>query len=80
MDEKTARTRWCPMTRTPDSSENIPLSVNRLEAGDINCIASDCMMWRWDIRCTVKYDEFGYADDIEENEIDTGYCGLGGKQ
>lgn len=36
------------------------------------CIASDCMAWRWRRR---------YADDKKDAEIShcTGYCGLGGK-
>jgi len=45
MTEDEAKTKWCPMTRAADSTENIPLVVNRTEVGDTDCIASECMWW-----------------------------------
>jgi hypothetical protein len=41
------------------------------------CIASDCMIWRWN---KVIWDDKNYKDSIKGNKIvKTGYCGLGGK-
>ena len=41
MTEDDAKTKWCPQVRV--------MSDGGLQA-DINCIASDCMMWRFDER------------------------------
>ena len=76
MTEKEAKEKWCPMARCKidhDCADTI--AVNRWSDGAMMrgslCVASDCMMWRWNIdndfivgTGTIK---FG------------GYCGLGGK-
>jgi len=74
MDEKTARTRWCPMVRITTETERWKAMNNREQVlvGDknrSNCIASDCMMWR-----------IGCAEHLNPSlHIGEGYCGLAGK-
>jgi len=69
MTEDEARQKWCPHVRVmSDEGSMIIATVNRgsgLQAG-INCIASDCMMWRVAVKA---------GDGLKE---DSGYCGLGG--
>lgn len=47
--EEQARQKWCPMARA--SCYGSPFGINRDQGGkpdvDTNCVASDCMMWRW---------------------------------
>jgi hypothetical protein len=74
--EEEAKTKWCPMVRKfiSGGSSEIPsfgdafalTSYNRGQKNNLNCLASECMMWRW---C---YDSMG------ETPI-KGYCGLAGK-
>ncbi len=72
MTEQEARTKWCPMARVSTYSVGNPAesAANRTDEGTpypaSRCIASDCMMWRWeeDHTYTGKHD---------------GSCGLGGK-
>ena len=75
MTEQEANTKWCPMVRFNNDS------CNRWTHGDTQdgnplyarCIASDCMMWRWNLIGSFvngKYDD---------NYPVEGYCGLGGK-
>lgn len=75
MTEEEAKKKWCPMIRpilTHDSDGNRYYTNNRLALKELtNCIASDCMMWRW------KNPE--YVKGTEEDKQLSGYCGLGGK-
>jgi hypothetical protein len=87
--EAEAKTRWCPMVRRPyygtnaDGDEIGITSVNSEPAAldlepEHNCIASSCMMWRWETR----YSQDKPADDPrypDSRNIDSGYCGLAGK-
>jgi hypothetical protein len=65
--EKSARTKWCPMTRTGPTASNREKVHKPDYSGahqhtiynETRCIASDCMMWRWS---TYQKEE--------------GYCGL----
>ncbi len=62
--EKKAKELWCPMARSEGS--------NMVDSGKYGvvlsyCIASRCMMWRWDHNKLV-------TGDYRE-----GFCGLGGK-
>jgi len=44
MDEKTARTKWCPHVRVNGHNRDytrIPPDIEQFR-----CIASDCMMWK----------------------------------
>ncbi len=79
MDEKTAKTKWCPMVRSNNEGDGSNRTyLNELQAGS-NCIASGCMMWRTDGK--QKYLDKGKLYD--KNLTDTGewihingYCGL----
>jgi hypothetical protein len=70
MTEDEARTKWCPFVRAAIISvtandippHNRASSSSNPDINGINCIASDCMMWRLD-------DEW----IASENE---GHCGL----
>lgn len=84
MDEKTARTRWCPMVRHTDIDNNN--ACNR--AGPVtkpmgwnSCIASDCMMWVTDsvsATHTAEMDEEGKIGEVKRLSQDAtnGHCGL----
>ena len=70
--EEEARKLWCPMVRLPiygNEDDKSPASCNKYDDGDIGrslyCMASDCMMWRWEGRGS--------------GATGKGYCGLGGK-
>jgi len=73
MTKEEAKSKWCPMVRcvwypTPTISGWNRVSEN------VNCIGSDCMMWRWHIR-GANVDGV-YNDDYPVG----GHCGLGGKE
>ena len=78
MDEQTARQKWCPMAAnrglnvTTHNSERVVIKTAYWAEGDdddltTNCIASDCMLWRWR-RHT--------SGEVSNKH---GYCGLGGR-
>jgi hypothetical protein len=62
MTEDEARKKWCPMGRHSFTTHRGEASVNRPVELSL-CIASACMMWRWD-------DVF---------DLESGYCGLAGE-
>ena len=77
MTEEEARKRWCPMT---------PIGYAD-EVKEFTCIASNCMMWRWEIcmkdTATGEIEPFfpsiGYTDRWESVTEKYGFCGLAGK-
>lgn len=73
MTETEAKTKWCPMARSPSygfvanrDSESDSMYTSFEEAS--RCIGSNCMMWRWEI-----------ITGLGRLDTDTGYCGLAGK-
>jgi hypothetical protein len=73
--EAKAREKWCPFARAVatfnNNGETVCASYNRAVTSwqtmkHTHCIASDCVVWRWD------------SDKIP-NEVPNGYCGLAGK-
>ncbi len=49
MTEQDAKKKWCPMVRFNYCGSDMT-DVNRpSEMDSMRCIASDCMMWRWDM-------------------------------
>lgn len=86
MTEEEAKTKWCPMSRVSayphTGGDKISLFANRDicflvpgnsydPATDITkCIASECMLWRWEL--TREQAENGYHPT-------DGFCGLGGR-
>ncbi|MFH2074326.1 MAG: hypothetical protein ABIJ57_03120 [Pseudomonadota bacterium] len=66
MTEEGAKTKWCANTQT----RNMADTPQATAASWQNCIASACMMWRWEL--TREEAENGhYPKD--------GYCGLAGR-
>ena len=79
MTENEAKTKWCPQVRFADPRDGgkpsvEPTSWNRFDGEwdftGLLCIASDCMMWRWNI------DPLDHPHDYDKTG---GYCGLGGR-
>lgn len=74
MTEDQAKQKWCPFSRM--AHWNAPTGGNRPTDPDgfiphVNCIASDCMAWRWSLTNAEVKD--GRLTPKE------GYCGLAGK-
>jgi len=69
--ETQAKQKWCPMVRSPRIESREPIivvAVNRPDSAvGVECIASDCMMWRF-------YDPDSVAPSLRQ-----GFCGLAGK-
>lgn len=70
MTEDKARAKYCPLypangmvTVSTGPLTYAGASVSAVPARQSNCMASDCMMWRWHNR---------------EPGVDSGYCGLAG--
>ena len=66
MTEEDAKTKWCPMCRSAGWGGEF--SANRGKRGDFTddecCVASACMMWRWNSLAMMH----GH-----------GYCGIAGR-
>ena len=60
MTEDEAKTKWCAYR------EETAMATDR-------CIASDCMMWKWQIPQNVR------VSDSDTGANREGYCGLAGK-
>ena len=68
MKEEEAKTKWCPQIRFT-GTDNEGFFNNR--GANCNCLASDCMMWKWDITLNREL----AADKINRDDYE-GYCGL----
>jgi hypothetical protein len=70
--EDEAKTKWCPYV----NAENSPKKPEFF-----TCVASDCMMWKWDtnMKCS-KYEkgsgEFCKCGWLKDLHPAQGYCGL----
>jgi len=80
MTEQEARTKWCPMAR----SANNGVSINRTDDcenkpdKDCMCIASGCMMWRWNPEPEwVRGEDTKFGPTMKLAKK-TGFCCLGG--
>jgi hypothetical protein len=66
MTEEEAKKKWCPMANYQSYGNRPPFD----KGIEIQCIASDCMMWRG----------IPTRDEAENGfYLKDGYCGLGGK-
>ena len=82
MTEEEARTKWCPFARVIVVETKVTgnrVFEMRTEGVDLNpdtcrCIASECMMWRWEGRVDghLIATERGHVTPSEA----PGYCGL----
>lgn len=81
--EKEAREKWCPLVRSMHAE--FGLSWNRsadpvATAKYCNCIASDCMMWRWyetHVFDPDAPDAFGNKPGTRLDNRTYGFCGAG---
>lgn len=82
MTEEEAKEKWCPMVKpffvpTHEYAERTALlNVTRNEGGN-NCIASACMMWRWEK--SPEYVAKLNKNNVGDLAIAVGFCGLAGK-
>ncbi len=76
--EKRASEKWCPMT-APEDLHGSP----RIAAAGHNCIASGCMMWRWDkyVMFFPETNSLRTASVIDGKDLGApkGFCGLRGQ-
>ena len=70
MTEKEAKTKWCPMIRKYGIIEREGKWIKE-------CIASECMMWRWETEIHIDRSGAHPAQQFVTS-TDRGYCGLGG--
>ena len=68
LTEDEAKTKWCPQVRVGESYRAVNMRINY---DLITCIASGCMMWRWEAVNT--------APGLGVVKPTKGYCGLAGK-
>lgn len=77
MTEDEARTKWCPMVRYLDFNGSIINNRGQYLEGvypnTMECIASDCMLWRW-MDTNVDDGKGGTKRDTRTY----GFCGLAG--
>lgn len=70
MTEDQARAKWCPMVRHTCVSDDAAFNrdADNWAGVNLNCVGSDCMMWRWTENDpnVVTYKAYGF-------------CGLAGK-
>lgn len=62
LTEEEAKKKWCPMAQ-------IIIGYNENVNSASNCIASECMAWRWAV----------IQPGGKPNPANGGYCGLAGK-
>lgn len=68
LTETEAKTKWCPFVRTDSVGADCAFNrtTSKLEDYNLQCVASDCMAWRWIL--------------VKSTEEKRGYCGIAGKQ
>lgn len=77
MTETEAKTKWCPMTKFVPSLHPDPEIAGMANAAQkLNCIGSDCMMWR---PTNTNLDGTVRAKFDGDAAVPEGYCGLAGK-
>jgi hypothetical protein len=83
--EEEARKLWCPMVRYQPLPYNWIRTITQKRTSWLNtsatntgsrCIASDCMMWRWNDKTLSPEGHFGTYTITDYTH---GHCGLGGK-
>jgi hypothetical protein len=88
MTEDEAKTKWCPMVRHESPEDEGNGTWNRGRKDDVinierpnyscACIASACMMWRWEVAEEWTHPHTGEKYPTAFS-TEHGYCGLGGK-
>lgn len=79
MTEDEAKTKWCPAARILDGLPG-GAATNR-EGVNVNCVASECMWWRWSERIETEREAYMRGTDLRRTLQSTtdGFCGLAGK-
>ena len=80
MTEDKAKTKWCPFVRfeigpSNDSWQSTAYTTRGVVMDgprSFLCIASDCMLWRWE---KARFVSEGVVEEVPIY----GYCGLGGR-
>ena len=78
MTEDEAKTKWCPMVRFHNGLDgdvycSRPTGV--VTNNSAKCIASDCMMWKWDIKLNRELAKDRHPEELERIKFE-GDCGL----
>jgi len=74
MNEEEAKKKWCPMVRISIGDSACTNRGDIDKVASIACIASKCMLWRWNPPTVIAVPE-----GVEEHRTASGYCGLGGR-
>ena len=78
MTEDEAKTKWCPFVRVVMGS-GVVVSTRGTDTRtenpskyklSVRCIASECMMWRWDL------ENYEFSETDNTFHPTRGYCGL----
>ena len=77
--EAKAKTKWCPFVRQSAQAAHSNRGDHPND-GNVNCIGSDCMAWRWQWVIEDQPVPLGVnAHEIDADGNWLGYCGLAGK-
>jgi len=85
MTEDEARQKWCPFFRVISLPGTVADNLGAKRGGSLSgdCLASDCMAWRWNALQVVTAKEMGTGAIKDSTDTFTaecgGYCGLAGK-
>jgi len=85
MTEAEAKTKWCPMVGLVGATHPSGLAQT-----NCMCVASACMMWRWNERPEFVFGKSSFdmsnpdkvvstEEKVRNTSEPTGYCGLAGK-
>ncbi len=78
MTEDKAKTKWCPFVRMSPQSATNNRGDYHPNPGNVNCIGSACMAWRWNL-IVKKHHQMQMTVPPDEYSNVNGYCGLAGK-
>lgn len=77
LTEEEAQKRWCPFSRMM-LGDNGAYNRDWRDINSTNCIASQCMAWRWELITEFASDET-QPIKIVSRKTGNGFCGLAGE-